>query len=271
MISLLDDIRSSARALIRRPTFTALVVCVLGAGLACSIFMMAMLNGFVVRPLPFADPERLLHAGIYDERYPDYLAQVTTGDLLEIRRQLGGAAEVGAFARIAVDLTDVERPDKVDGASVTANLFPILRIAPFMGRGFSMEDERDGAPPVAIVSYGLWRNRYSDDKDIVGRRIRVDGQSTLVVGVMPMDFSFPTKETIWLPMHSSVGRLQDAPSNSIVLRISGNSTESKINAELANWFQRASEAEPDRFKAKHVGTESLANLNVSATCGGPFI
>ncbi|MFT3790912.1 MAG: ABC transporter permease [Rudaea sp.] len=259
---ILAEVRSAARGVLRQPGFSVLAIGVLSSGLACAIFMMAMLNGFVVRPLPYLDPDRLLHAGIYDEGYPDFLAPVTGVDLLQIRKQLGGLADVASFGRVAIDLTDIERPYPTDGAYVTANLFAVLGVAPLKGRGITEEDERDEAP-VAVVSYELWHARYADDPDIIGRKIRINGQTREVVGVMPKDFSFPTKETIWLPARTSLGSQPGPPSNWIVLRRNETTTQSAIDGELTSWLNHAMEIEPEKFKGKHFGTEPLANLNVT--------
>lgn len=155
MISLLFiELKNAARGIAKRPAFSILVVGVLTAGLACVIFMLAMLNGFVIRPLPFAQPEQLLHAGVREDGGND-LNPVQGRELIEVRRQLSSLAETAGFARSTMNLSDLDRPERTSGAFVSANLFGVLGVAPLLGRDFSDADARDGAPTVAMLAYDL--------------------------------------------------------------------------------------------------------------------
>ena len=158
MTVLLQELKGAARSIAKRPAFSALVVGVLAAGLACVIFMLAMLNGFVIRPLPFAAPDQLLHAGVREDGGND-LNPVQNNELIEVRRQLADIAETAGFARSTMNLSDLHRPERSSGAFVSANLFRVLGVAPLLGRDFSDADARDGAPPVAMLSYALWQSR----------------------------------------------------------------------------------------------------------------
>jgi ABC-type antimicrobial peptide transport system permease subunit len=110
------DLKSAVRALLVRPAFSALVIGVLGCGLACVIFTLALLNGFILRPLPFPAPEQLLQAGIYADEGGDFLGPARANDLLGVRRQVGDLAQVGGFARSTMKLSDVELPERDYGA-----------------------------------------------------------------------------------------------------------------------------------------------------------
>lgn len=257
-----DETRNAIRAVAARPAFSALVVGVLGAGLACVIFMLAMINGFVLRPLPFAAPEQLLHAGLRGDDGND-LNPVQNRELMAIRRQLDGVADTAGFARSTMNLSDLDRPERYAGAYVSSNLFGTLGIAPGMGRDFSAADGADGAAEVAMISHALWQSRYGADPAIVGRQIRVNAQSATVVGVMPPDFSYPSRESIWLAGHLSDAVKPDDLSWWIVLRRHADSSDLAVTAAFGNWFKQAANAQPERFRSTQPGIEPLAYLAVS--------
>lgn len=137
MTAMLRELRHAVRAILARPAFSALVIGVLAAGLACVIFMLALLNGFVIRPLPFPAPDELLHVSLHGDSDDTPMVPVRSNDLVQIRRQLAGMAEVAGVARSTVNLSDLDRPERYNGAHVSADLFHVLGVAPILGREFS--------------------------------------------------------------------------------------------------------------------------------------
>jgi putative ABC transport system permease protein len=254
----LGDLRIATRALIARPAFSALIVGVLGAGLACVIFMLAMLNGFVLRPLPFAAQDELLAAGVYHDGWSsDDLEPVRGNDLLDIRRQFGDLAQVGGFARSTITLADIEVPESEYGAFVSANMFKLLGIAPMLGRDFVSDDERDGAPAVAMLSYGLWHSRYGGDPAVVGRKVRINAQPATVIGVMPEGLFFPANESVWMTGHLFEGMKTDDLSYFIVARRRAGATDAAIATALDTWFAQAAHEDPVRFRGLQASIGSL--------------
>src|SRR6185295_2251529 len=134
--ALIHELRQALRAVFARVWFSALVVGVLGSGLACVIFMLVMINGFVLRPLPFPQPERLLHLGVMDSNSNGHLDDVSGRDLVQLRQQLAGSGEVAGFESATVNLSDLGRPERFDGAMVSGNLWHVLGVVPVLGRDF---------------------------------------------------------------------------------------------------------------------------------------
>ncbi|MGB4860578.1 MAG: ABC transporter permease, partial [Dokdonella sp.] len=262
MSMILDETRNAIRGVVARPAFSLLVVGVLAAGLACVIFMLAMLNGFVLRPLPFAQPDQLLHAGVRGDDGND-LNPVQNGELIAIRRQLDGVADTGGYARSTMNLSDLDRPERFTGAYVSSNLFRTLGVAPTMGRDFSAADAANGAATVAMISNELWQSRYGGDPAIVGRQIRVNAQPATVVGVMPPNFSYPVRESIWLAGHLYDGMTPDDLSWWVVLRRHADSSDVAVTSAFDHWFKQAANDQPERFRAMQPGIEPLAYLAVS--------
>ncbi len=264
MSILLDETRSAIRSVVARPAFSVLVVGVLAAGLACVIFMLAMINGFVLRPLPFAQPDQLLHAGVRGDDGND-LNPVKNQELIEIRRQLNGMAETAGFAGSTMNLSDLDRPERYAGAYVSSNLFRTLGVAPQTGQDFSDADSADGAATVAMISNELWQNRYGGDPAIVGRQIRINAKAATVVGVMPPNFSYPSRESIWVAGHFFNGVKADDLSWWIVLRRHADTSELALKSAFANWFKQSAQDQPERFRDLRPGIEPLAFLAVSKT------
>ncbi len=264
MSLLLDETKSAIRGVAARPAFSALVVGVLAAGLACVIFMLAMLNGFVLRPLPFPNPDQLLHAGVRGDGGND-LNPVQNSELIEIRRQLDGIAETAGFAGSTMNLSDINRPERYAGAYVSSNLFRTLGVAPQIGRDFSSADSADGAAAVAMISHELWQTRYAGDPAIIGRQIRVNALPVTVVGVMPPEFSFPSRESVWIVGHLFSGIQADDLSWWIVLRRHADTSELAVASAFDNWFKQVAQDQPDRFRDMQPGIEPLAFLAVSRT------
>ncbi|MEO8011455.1 MAG: ABC transporter permease, partial [Dokdonella sp.] len=262
MSALWHEFAHAGRTLRGQPAFSALVVAVLAAGLACVIFMLAMLNGFVIRPLPFSQPDQLMHAGVREEGGND-VNPVSGAELVAIRRQLADVAETAGFARSSINLSDLERAERISGAFVSANLFQVLGVAPLQGRDFSDDDARPGAAPVAMLSWSLWRTRYGGVPDIVGREVRINAKPATVIGVMPEGFSYPNRERVWLAGQLAENAPTDDLSWSVVLRRHRDVGVAAVSAAFDNWFAAAARSDPDRFRATQPGMQPLATLAVA--------
>ncbi len=260
------ELGHALRSLANRPGFSALVVGVLAAGLTCVIFMLAMLDGFVLRPLPFAAPEELLQAGFRGENGDlGDIFPVNSRDLLQIRRQLANVAQVAGVARSTMNLSDLDRPERYNGAHVSADLFHVLGVAPLLGRDFSAGDEQPGAPAVAMLSYELWQGRYAGDAAIVGKQIRVDARPATIIGVMPENFSYPRREAVWMPATLVEGAKADDYAYWLALRRRNGIGDAAVTSAYETWFADAARAEPERFRDQRPQVEPLARMATDRT------
>ena len=259
MNMLLHELRQALRGIVARPGFSALVVGVLGAGLGCVVFMLALLDGFAIRPLPFTHPEEL---------YETYLAKgdlgefslVSDQDLLQIRAHLANVADVAGAARGMLNLNDLDRPEYYSGGHVSANLFGVLGVKPILGRDFVATDERPGAPAVVMISYSLWQVRYGGDPGVIGRSVRVDANPATVIGVMPRDFSFPRQEMLWVASTLATEAKAGQYRYWTVLRRQAQATQAQVESAFQTWFDDAAKAQPDWFSGYRPSIEPLANM-----------
>ena len=187
-------------ALRRSPAFALTTVLTLALGIGANSAVFSLVNGVLIKPLPFPDAEQLIvfrHTapGIGLPRLPlsgfDYVAYS------QVVRNVTG---FGVFARLEVDLSGVGEPERLAAAQTAGGFFTALAIPPELGRTLQIDDEAPSATPVAVLSHGLWARRYGSDPEVIGRTILLDGVSREVVGVMPRRFAYPSESTdVWLP------------------------------------------------------------------------
>ena len=198
------ELRLAARSLKRSPAFTIAAALTLVIGIGSSVAIFAVVNGVLLRPLPYGHPDRLIAARHDLLGFDMMRVQQTEATYFTYQRLARTIEGIGVYREVEVNVADpgnVREPQRVASASITATLLPVLQAAPMIGRGFTESDDRPGAPPVALIDEGLWRARFGADRGIVGRRIDVNGIGREIVGVMPATFRFPAAATrLWVPI-----------------------------------------------------------------------
>ncbi|HUF28701.1 MAG TPA: ABC transporter permease [Gemmatimonadaceae bacterium] len=187
----LRELRQAARALRRAPTFAVVVVITLALGIGANVAIYSVVRAVLLRGLPFAEAGRI--AVVWEsrtDRGENYMfaSPPNFADWRERSREL---AQIAAFAPREFFLAAPDETMRVAGARVSAELFPLLGVAPAVGRGFARDDDVPGAARVVILGDGLWRSRFGADRGILGRAVELDDGTYTVVGVMPPDFTFP--------------------------------------------------------------------------------
>ena len=197
----LRDVRFGLRLLIKERWFTAAAVLVLSLGIAANNTVFVLLNGIMLRDMPFADPDRIvtvLSSVGGSARANAGISYLDFQDLFAAQRTFDGFAGV---AEATTNVADEGRvPERAVGAYVSANAFDLIGHAPVVGRGFDARDDRPGAPAVVILGDALWRSRYGADPKVIGRTIRVNGVPSAVIGVMDAGFAFPARSRLWQPL-----------------------------------------------------------------------
>ncbi|HET7457284.1 MAG TPA: ABC transporter permease [Gemmatimonadaceae bacterium] len=234
-----QDLRYAARGLARRPGFAAVVVATLTLGIGANAAIFSVVNGVLLRPLPFARPERLVRLS----QHEPYIS-VSEREFVDYRRGVPALAHLAAYRAPNVDLGggDAE-PARVEAASVSDDFFATLGVTPARGRAFSADEERprSGPSPVVIVSDGLWRQRYGGDPAIVGRTIVVNGAPRTVIGVMPPHLDFPSAATaLWLPLRLNVDSLDTRNNHNldVVGRLAPGATLDQAAAQASTLARR---------------------------------
>ena len=198
LATLLGDLRYAFRGMLAKRAFTAVVLATLALGIGANVAIFSVVNGVLLRPLPYPDAERVVQI---NHREPSTL--VSEGEFVDYRDGTKRFEKMAAFTPATATLNDDRDPERVMMARVSDGFFSILDVPAEVGRTFvPEEDRRHGAPRRAVVlSHGLWTRRFGGDRSIVGKEIRINDASFTVVGVMPQRFEFPSSETaMWVPL-----------------------------------------------------------------------
>jgi putative ABC transport system permease protein len=197
METLFQDLRYGLRILLKRPGFTAVAVAALALGIGANSAIFSVVNGVVLRALPYKDPGRLMMVW---SRRPLLQTQagasefpVSAADFIDWRDQNESFEQIAAFHSQAFNITGAGEPEYLGGVRASASLFSLLGVELRLGRTFGPEDDQSGADRVAIISHGLWQRRFGSDQNIVGQRLTLNDEAYTVVGVMPPGFQFPRK------------------------------------------------------------------------------
>ncbi|MBL0165168.1 MAG: ABC transporter permease [Xanthomonadales bacterium] len=206
---MLADFRFALRALLRSPVFTLVSVLMLGSGIGLSIFMFSSINAFVLKPLPFPEPDRLVHFEYTDSHATSRNLALPALDWLDLRERQKTLKSLAAYTVGTANLGGIDGPaERLSGAWVSADALSTLGIVPILGRDLVASDQVDGAEPVAVIGFSLWQQNLNADPAVIGRSLRINGKLTRIVGVMPRDFAFPMAESVWMPLSSSRGSEQ---------------------------------------------------------------
>ena len=198
---LLTDISYALRGLWRSKGFAATAIACLALGIGLNTTIFSIVDGVLLKPLPFRDPDRLLVVG---ERQPKSgeLDGVSYPTLLDWRAASSTLASIEVSLGRSVNVSDDGQgeTERLNSAAVSWNLFPDLGVSPLIGRQFSAADDQPGAARVVLLSHDLWTTRYQANPQIVGRTVHIDGLVHTILGVMPPGFKFPTINRLWVPV-----------------------------------------------------------------------
>jgi putative ABC transport system permease protein len=236
----LADVRYAVRRLLRVPSFTITTVFVLALGVGATTAVFSVVNGVLLRPLPYPHPDRLvaLTHSIEVSGVPE--ADQSEGTLLFYQEHATAFTGIGAWRDQSVNLELVDGrvgvAERVTAAQVTSNLLEVLGVPPVLGRDFRRDEDRVGATPVVILSHDFWQRHFSGERSAIGKRIVADGISREIVGVMPQGFVFPrSAPELWTPMPFDPAHAQVASFNyRSIGRLRDDATVASARADLAH-------------------------------------
>src|SRR5262245_33932092 len=193
-----QDVRFSARLLLKQPGFLAVAVLTLALGIGANTAIFTVVNGVLIRSLPYRDPSQLviIWEGI-DMANPN-----SDQNPWGWRDRLKGFEQVAAFGlnEGGVNLTGAGEAERIDGRDVSANFFQAMGVSPVVGRFFGPEQERPENLAVAVISSRLWKRRFEGKPDAIGKTIQLNGKSFTIIGVAPPELQYPAKLDVWIPI-----------------------------------------------------------------------
>lgn len=193
-----QDLRYTARTLAHSPGFALTAILVLALGVGANTAAFSVTDFVLIRPLPFPDSDRLVT--LWEKVPGDGEMELSPANYVDWKRMSKSFDGMGAYWQNSVNLVGQGDPERLEGATVTADLLPLLGVQPLMGRVFTAAEDREGAPGTLLLSYQLWQAVFGGDAGVIGRQVNLDNQPFVVIGVMPRDFHFPSRDAeLWMP------------------------------------------------------------------------
>src|ERR1039457_3123723 len=198
LIGIASDLGHAVRTLRREPGFTLPAILILGLGLGGTAAVFSLVNGVLLKPLPYAQPNLLVTIREVIPQiahlYPSL--PVNAYHFVEWRKECRSLQGMSAFMPGTANLTGLGEPERVDEAVVSPNVFRVLGIRPALGRDFRDDEEQEGKNKVAILTDGLWRRRFHADPSLVGRTLSLNGRVSTLVGLFVAGFPFPDRTPV---------------------------------------------------------------------------
>ena len=195
-----QDIHFALRMLRKSPGFTAVALLTLALGIGANSAIFSVVNGVLLRPLPYRDPGRLVY--LYSQfptmGFDDFW--ISPPEYRELQQRAHSFSAIGAWRTGRANVAGTDTPVRVTSAIVSAEFFTTLGVSPFMGRPFTTDEDRPNGPDVAVISHGLWQRAFGADPQLVGRQVQIDGQPTTITGIMPEGFDIQDAGVdVWQP------------------------------------------------------------------------
>lgn len=248
MMGSVNDVWSGFRILSRSPGPAFLAVTILAVGIGLTTVMFSIVYGLVLRGLPIEHAEELVHLQTSRVEQGVGSQPATLPQFLDWRAEQRSFRELHAFRTHGVYFSGDGLPERLLAAQITPGAFAHLGMQPALGRGFTAEDARLGAEPVALLSHDVWQRRFGGDRGILGRSVRVNGEPVTVVGVMPEGFQFPERQEIWFPLTLDAGdttRAEARPELHVFGRLREGVGIGRARADLAAISARLAEQHPE--------------------------
>src|SRR5437762_6686661 len=244
---MLKDIRFALRQLLKQPAFTSIAVVTIALAIGATTAVLSLVNGLMVRPLPYREPRQLIlllqHFKSQNlERIP-----VSPPEFKDYEARAHSFEKLGAFRYTNFNLAGEDRPERISGATVTADVLPLLGVSPIRGRFFQPEECSLGRDDVVIISARLWQRRFNSDPQIIGTKLLLNGKNFTVVGVMLASFDFPLqlfnlgngaqfggRAEIWQPLAFTDDQMKAryARSLGVIGRLAPGTSVAKAQAEI---------------------------------------
>src|ERR1700735_4860805 len=204
METLFQDLRYGVRMLVKSPGFTAVAVATLALGISANTALFSVINGVLLSPLPFPQPDQLV---TLHENKPNFEGgSVSYPNFRDWQKDNQTFSSMALARTYAFRLTGVGEAEQVTAELISSDLFSVLGVRPMMGRTFTQDEERVGAGPVALISEGLWRSKFSSDPDILGKNITLDARDYTIVGVMAANFHLAIPGFLESQVYAPIGQ-----------------------------------------------------------------
>jgi putative ABC transport system permease protein len=252
MGSLLKDLKFGWRMIARNPAFTAAAIVMLALGIGANTAIFSVVNAVLLRPLPYRDAQQLVWIRVTEPSGPGGLFPASGPDFVDWRAQNHVFQTIAAATSASASLMGSSEPLEVSGFEVSPEIFKLFGFEPLAGRTFAQDETQPGHNRVVILSYGLWQRAFGGNRNLVGRKIRMNGEMYDVVGIMPRSFRFPnfweTRPEFWIPLTLRQPKWRTSRGNHwllVLARMKPGVTLDRARVEMETISQRLAHQYPD--------------------------
>jgi putative ABC transport system permease protein len=259
-----QDIRYGLRMLAKHRLTTLVCVAALALGIGANTAMFSVAEAFLLHPVPFENAGRFVAMVNTRPAQNIDMNAIAPATYFEWRDQASSFEQMAAYDWDSLNLMGDREPEKVQAFAVSANFFDMLRVHPKLGRAFVPEEEQIGKDQEIILSYGLWVRRYASDPNILGKKLKVDGRTYQIVGVMAKGFDYPKPAEAWVPLSFDVkGRaVRDARYLWVLAQLKPGVSLAEAAAEMRTITERQAQAFPDTYKGWNLRVMSISDFSV---------
>ena len=258
------DVKLALRSLAHSPAYAAVALLMFTLGIGSAVFMFGAVNGYLIASLPFPESQRLVHVSMAEHASANDWESAPPRLVADWRREQRSFTDLAGFYFGTINLSGDDRPERYSGAFVTGPLFDVLGVPPALGRGLTEEDDRPGAPLSIVISGELWTHRFNEASDVIGTRVRVNGEDAEIVGVMPMGFRFPQREHVWVPQRVDLAALvfDGGVTMDVVGRLRVGVSATQANHELQSLYSAMVAEAPESTLPSQVSIRGLKDWYV---------
>jgi putative ABC transport system permease protein len=262
MGKLLQDVRYGVRMLSKSPGFALVTILALALGIGANSAIFSVVNGVLLRPLPFTTADRLVFMSEWSQQVPNM--SVSYPNFEDWRRETRTMEGMAAFRSNGLILTGGSEPERLTAREVSHNFFTLLGTAPSIGRTFLPGEDKPGGERAAILSHGLWQRRFGGDPSIVGRPLTLSDESYTVVGVLPQEFEWQAPVDIWVPigLGAGAGTMQNRgnhPGIYVLGLLKPNVTVEQARADMRDIVGRLAQQYPNEVNPNSFTVNTLQN------------
>jgi predicted permease len=232
MSGFMMELKQAVRGTIRQPALSALVVFMLALGIAASTTVFTLIDGLFLRPLPFEDPESLIHINTRAPRWDLEYVGINYPDFVAWQKESRVFESMALYDDADYNVSLGNEPERLHAMQVTRQYGEVLRIRPVLGRWFNAAEDAPKGPHAVVISEDLWRTRLGGKRDVVGRTLRIDSEPYTIVGVAPGEAAFPGATSIWVPYRGDPMQTWQAYSGDAVGRVKPGTTLEAARADL---------------------------------------
>jgi predicted permease len=260
--SSMQDFKYGLRLLRRSPGFTTLAVLTIGLGIGANSAIFSVINGVVRKPLAYPDADRLMFITSQFPTLNFTKFWMSPPEYFDYREHTKAFSHIGAYSTGAMNLSEGDRPERVNAAFVTASMFDVLGVRPARGAAFTPEQDRPGADPVVLLSHEIWTRAFAADPAIVGKTAMIQGRQRTILGVMPPGFDLhDSKAQLWIPLALNPANRQNRGSHGVyvVARLADGVSPGQANSELQGFLTQWGEWWPQT----HVPNDSTHRVQMA--------